>query len=214
METMWSYTKNVANYMLVPVRVGMDKGHEALINLTTTNSPENINDDSKKSEKVERIGQSNFVYDHVVAILPPTEVYPNLFLGSSYNAALLSGLRSRNIKYVINVSNEISNYYPDNITYYNITIKDDGKDKIQDHLETSYEIIESFLNNNDGNVLVHCYMGASRSASIITYYISKKTGRTIDDVLNELKAKRSNINPSCLLYNELKETETHVYSKV
>lgn len=101
MSDIWAYTKSIANYVLVPVRVGTDKGHEVLINLT--------NVDNKCDQKVERINKSNFAYDHMIAILPPTEVYPNLFLGSSYNAALLPGLRSRNIKYILNITNEISN---------------------------------------------------------------------------------------------------------
>lgn len=201
MSDIWTYTKTMANYLLVPVRVGSDKGHEVLINLTNT-------ENNCQDQKIERIGKSNFAYDHLIAILPPTEVYPNLFLGSSYNAALLSGLRSRNIKYIINVTNEISNYYPANAEYYNIAISDNGHDSIIDHLEESYEIINNFLSKNDGAVLVHCYMGASRSASIVTYYIAKKTGKSIDEVISFLQSQRSNVNLSKSLYEELKSTES------
>lgn len=206
MSDIWTYTKTIANYILVPVRVGTDKGHEILVNFT--------NVENYQEPKIERIGKSNFVYDHVIAVLPPTEVHPNLFLGSSYNAALLPGLRSRNIKYVINVTNEISNYYPSNIEYYNISISDNGHDSIIDHLEESYEIINNFLNKDDGAILVHCYMGASRSASIITYYIAKKTGRTIDEVISFLQSQRSNVNLSKSLYDELKSTESNSNSMV
>lgn len=205
MSDIWKYTKSIANYMLVPFRVGTDKGHEILINITNNN----IND-----QKVERIRNSNFAYDHIIAIMPPTEVYPNLFLGSSYNAALLSGLRSRNIKYVLNVTNEISNYYPANVEYYNISISDNGNDSILDHLEESFNVIDDFLNKNDGALLVHCYMGASRSATIITYFIAKKTGKTIDEVIKELQIKRSNLNISKSLYEELKSTENSLISIV
>jgi protein-tyrosine phosphatase len=200
MNTIWSYAKTIGNYTLVPFKVGMDKGHEILINLTNTESTE-------ECQKVERLKSGNFIYDHTIAILPPTEVHPNLFLGSSYNAAMLHSLRARNIKYIINVTNEISNYYPSNMTYYNISISDNGKDSILQHLEESYDIIESFLNKNDGAVLVHCYMGASRSASIVTYYIAKKTGKSIEEVVNDLQTQRTNVNMSKSLYNELKSTE-------
>jgi protein-tyrosine phosphatase len=192
--------------MLVPVRVGSDKGHEVLVNIT--NVEDNLND------QVERMGKSNFMYDHMIAILPPTEVYPNLFLGSSYNAALLPGLRSRNIKYVVNVTNEISNYYPANFAYYNISISDNGRDSITDHLEESYDVIDNFLAKGDGSVLVHCYMGASRSASVIIYYISRKTGQTIDEVLETLRSRRTSVNLSKSLYKELKSTETNSYQLV
>lgn len=200
MFDIWKNTKITANYILVPFKVGTDKGGEILVNMTNTEK-------NCKKQKIERIRKGNFIYDHIIAVLPPTEVYPNLFLGSSYNAALLSGLISRNIKYIINVTNEISNYYPENIEYYNISISDNGHDSIIDHLEESYEIINNFLEKYDGSVLVHCYMGASRSASIITYYIAKKTGKNIDDVISFLESHRSNINLSKSLYDELKSTE-------
>lgn len=195
-----TFATSTLNYTIVPLKVGSDKVHEVLIKLT--------NSDNKYNEKnVERIKKSNFVYDHVVALLPPTKVYTNLFLGSSYNAALLEGLVSRNIKYVINVTNEISNYYPSDVKYYNIPISDNGKDSILEHLEESYNIIEEYLSYDNGAVLVHCYMGASRSASIVTYYIAKKTGKPIDEVLEFLVTQRSNINLSKMLYDELKSTE-------
>lgn len=203
MNDIWEYAKYFANYALVPLRVGSDKGHEVLVNMTNT-------ENTTCGTKVERIGQSNFMYDHMVAILPPTEVYPNLFLGSSYNAALLHCLRERNIKYVVNVTSEISNYYPSNVDYYNISISDNGIDTISDHLEESYEVIDGFLQKNNGAVLVHCYMGASRSASIIAYYVAKKTGVTIDEAIEKLRSQRTNINLSKALYQELKNSEKYL----
>jgi len=188
--------------MLVPIKVGADKGHEILINMT--------NNEETNNQKVERTKKSNFmIYDYMIAIMPPTEVYPNLYLGSSYNAAMLPVLISRDIKYIINVTNEISNYYPSNIEYYNIPLKDNGVDSILDHLEESYDIINNFLEKQYGSILVHCHMGASRSASIVTYFIAKKTGKTIDEVLDELTRKRENINLSTSLYKELKSTEKY-----
>jgi protein-tyrosine phosphatase len=205
------YVKGIANYTLIPFRVGMDKTHDILINMTTSKTPSEINaNDTSVNDTpiVERINKSNFVYDHYIAWLPPTEVYPNLFLGSSYNAAFLSCLRARNIKYIVNVTNEISNYYPTNMEYYNISIRDNGIDNIHNYLDESYEVIDNFLNKADGSVLVHCYMRASRSATIVANFISRKTGITIDEVLYELRQQRANVNPTKSLYTELKYTES------
>jgi protein-tyrosine phosphatase len=205
------YAKGIANYALIPFRVGMDKTHDILINLTTNEKPPTNNASGEPVHDtpiVERINKSNFVYDHCIAWLPPTEVYPNLFLGSSYNAAFLSCLRARNIKYIINVTNEISNYYPVNMEYYNIPIRDNGIDNVHQYFNESYEVIDNFLNKNDGCVLVHCYMGASRSATIVANFIARKTGVTIDEVLYELRQQRGNVNPTKSLYKELKYTES------
>jgi len=110
-----------------------------------------------------------------------------------------------NIKYIINVSHELSNHFESycDFTYYNIRIKDNGLDSLLPFLDDSYDAIEKFLENNDGNILVHCYMGSSRSASVIANYIAKKEGKSIEDVINELKKIRTSINPSVNFVSEL-----------
>jgi protein-tyrosine phosphatase len=50
-------------------------------------------------------------------------------------------------------------------------------------------------------------MGASRSASIVSYYLYRKHGYSINDAIIYLKNKREIVNPTVLFYNELCEIE-------
>jgi protein-tyrosine phosphatase len=103
------------------------------------------------------------------------EIIDNLYLGSSFNAYSITELTNKKINVIINVTEEIDNFYQTNpkITYYRFPIKDNNLDDITEILDQTYEIIESHLIKGD-NILVHCFMGASRSASVIIYYLMKK----------------------------------------
>jgi protein-tyrosine phosphatase len=103
-------------------------------------------------------------------------------------------LKKNNIKYIINVSCEISNYYPNELQYYRISIRDNNSESIKTYFQNSRKIIDNFLKLNDGNILVHCYMGASRSATIVADFISYKTKKDITEVLKTMTEKRPIIN--------------------
>ena len=206
MSTIVAFIKGIANISLIPIRVGMDKSSESLVNLTNVEQMNN----KRETEIVRRYDSRNIFTDHIVSFSPPTEVYPGLFLGSSYNAAYLSCLRARNIKYIVNVTTEISNYYPKNIVYHNVPIRDNNSDSILQYLDESFNIIDEFLNKGNGNVLVHCYMGASRSAAVVINYISKKNGEDIDDVIDRLKKQRSCVNPTLSLIKDLNDSRDDI----
>lgn len=140
----------------------------------------------------------------------PTHIIDNLYLGSAFNAASYTTLKNNNIKIIINVSKELSKYYKNEFEYVQYPIYDNNKDKILEHLDNAYQFIlerqqelhnfdksKISVNDNDkwkGNILIHCYMGASRSASIVIYYLIKKQKLNFDDALDYIKNKRSHVN--------------------
>jgi hypothetical protein len=156
------------------------------------------NDKRQIKKKMERLYPSNnFIKEYTHFLSDPTEVYKNVYLGSAYNAACWDTIEKYNIKYVINVTSEISNYFEHKgIEYYKISIKDNNNESIYNHLQSSYEIINNYLELEHGNVLIHCYMGASRSATIATYFISQKTNEDITTVIDDIIKKRPIINPT------------------
>jgi hypothetical protein len=148
-----------------------------------------------KSRKINRMNPKKLmIEDYFYFFCEPTEMYPRLFLGSAYNASCYYTLKKNNIKYIINVSCEISNYYPNEIKYYRISIRDNNSESIKTYFQNSRKIIDNFLKLNDGNILVHCYMGASRSATIVADFISYKTKKDITEVLKTMTEKRPIIN--------------------
>ena len=132
----------------------------------------------------------------------PTHVIDNIYLGSAFNAASYDILKKYNIKVVLNITKEISNYFPKDFIYEKCNIYDNNKHSIQKFLEYIYGRIRYHQDNTDGNILVHCYMGASRSASVVIYYLMNSAKMedgapyTFEDALNFLKDKRIIVNPS------------------
>jgi dual specificity phosphatase 12 len=106
------------------------------------------------------------------------------------------------------MTNEISNYYNDEIIYKKYGLYDNNNEPIIQYLEKTFtDIIEFQQSCPNKNILIHCFMGASRSASILTYYIHKKFNISIDDAIIFIKNKREIINLTTLFYNQLLEIE-------
>lgn len=121
------------------------------------------------------------------------EIIPNLFLGNKIAANDKIFLDKYNIEYIINLSNENINTYP-NIEYKHININDDPSENIYDYFDTCVNIIEDCLNNNKV-ILVNCKYGLSRSASIIVAYFIKIKKLTVSESYDVVNNKRPiNIN--------------------
>jgi len=143
----------------------------------------------------------------------PTYIIDNIFLGSAFNASNYNSLKQNNIGLIINMTNEISNYYINEFLYKKYGLYDNNKEPIIQYLEKTFEDIIKFQQNYPNkNILIHCFMGASRSASILTYYIHKKYNLNIDDSIIFIKNKREIINLTTLFYNQLLDIEKKVVS--
>jgi len=133
----------------------------------------------------------------------PTYIKDKIYLGSAFNAATKSTLDTLNIKYIINVTDKIENYFPDCYHYETYIIDDNDQQHIIPFLEQSYKKIKEFQEKNDGNILVHCVMGASRSASIVCYYLMREYNFNPKEIYHAMKLKRECVNPSYTFYNDL-----------
>lgn len=140
----------------------------------------------------------------------PTLIIDNLYLGSAYNAGSYDLLKKLEINVIINVTAEISNYYPNDFTYYKYDLYDDNKSSVCKYLDESLNTIRYHQDNTTGNILVHCFMGASRSVSIVLHYImntmtnDKGEYYSVEEALEFIKNKRSVINPTIKLISDIK----------
>ncbi len=128
----------------------------------------------------------------------PTHVIDNIYLGSAFNAASYRILKKLDIKIIINVTHEISKYHTGanstKFTYHQYGIYDNNKTSIEDKLDEIYNTITEYDKNT--NILVHCFMGASRSVSVVIYYLMKSKNFSLDVAIEYLRNKRPIINPS------------------
>ena len=139
----------------------------------------------------------------------PTHIIDNIYLGNAYNASNYTSIIDNDFGLIINVTEEIPNYYSNenNIEYYNISIKDLNKYHITEFLTIGIKKIKQFneTNENKKNILIHCFMGSSRSASLVIAYLAKHHKYSIDEALKFCKDKRSLVNINTTFYNDLKQ---------
>ena len=79
------------------------------------------------------------------------------------------------------------------------------------HFTTSNAFIEDGL-SKDGAVLVHCYRGRSRSATVIVAFLMQKHGYSAERALAKVKSKREIIQPHHSFLAQLKLYENMDFS--
>lgn len=139
----------------------------------------------------------------------PCHVIDNLYIGSAYNAADYYMLKDINIGLIVNVTSEISNYYPEDFKYHKIEIEDINEHSLINSFEETFNIINDYLESNEStdskNIMIHCYMGASRSASIIVVYLIKNYNMSLDEAIQYMKSKRPETNINITFIEEIKK---------
>ena len=150
-----------------------------------------------KTREVERIKSNNdnflqFVYTHLSNLVQePTHIIDNIFLGSAFNAANQESFQKYGIERVLNVTKEIPCVFPEDYEYYRINVRDTRDSFLHHHYEESLEFLK---NEPSKKVLVHCYMGSSRSASVVIYYLMKVHKMGYQEALEFTQSKREAVN--------------------
>ncbi|KAM4732935.1 protein phosphatase Slingshot homolog 3 [Anableps anableps] len=125
----------------------------------------------------------------------PSKIFDYLYLGSEWNAANFEELQKNNIGYILNVTREIDNFYPESFTYMNIRVYDVEATDLLAHWPDTYNFINSARKSGQA-VLVHCKMGVSRSASTVIAYAMKQQRWSLDEALAYVRDRRSIIKPN------------------
>lgn len=170
--------------------------------------------DSEKSNSVKRMNDINigFLGNMYNLTYESTYIIDNIYLGNAYNASNWTDLEKKNIGLIINITNEIPNYYSNDIEYFNIEIKDINESDLLPYLDKFIEKILAFKKNNikSKNILIHCYMGSSRSASLVVAYLCKFKDMTIDTGINFVKNKREIVNINTKFVEDLKKWNNEI----
>jgi len=104
-------------------------------------------------------------------------IIPNLWLGNTIAAMDENFIRQNNIKYILNVTENIPCPFLD-ITYYHVPIKDklmcDEKSRnvMLNYIDDSIDFIHKGLCEGVG-VLVHCKRGHHRSSGMVVAFLMK-----------------------------------------
>lgn len=117
-------------------------------------------------------------------------------------------LKKYNIKTIICINyerkktqKELINYQNFGIAHYYFSLPDKPNAPIKLILPTTNKIIQSGLAN--GNVLVHCTAGISRSVTVVCYYLMKKYNLEPVQALDIIKRNRPIANPNIGFVSQL-----------
>ncbi|XP_076232974.1 dual specificity protein phosphatase MPK-4 [Calliopsis andreniformis] len=136
-----------------------------------------------------------------------SEIVPGLFLGNLTAATDLEWLKETKINYILTVDScplprKIQELLPYLIIKY-IQVTDMPREDLLTHFGDSYEFINHALESND-KILVHCYFGVSRSATLVIAYLMKKYGKSFSDTFEMVKEKRRFVGPNAGFLAQLK----------
>ena len=139
-----------------------------------------------------------------------TEIIDRIYIGSYLNANNFEELEKNNIKYILNCAIECKNIYEDKIKYLKLDIKDQNNFPIQDYFEKGNQFIRESLNNNDGNIFIHCKEGKSRSITLLMAYLIKYQNENTNSAYKIIKAKRQSAMPNLGFMYKLREYEKNI----
>ncbi|XP_062281488.1 protein phosphatase Slingshot homolog 3 [Scomber scombrus] len=125
----------------------------------------------------------------------PSKIFDYLYLGSEWNAANFEELQKNNIGYILNVTREIDNFFPESFNYMNIRVYDVEATDLLPHWTDTFNFINTARKSGQG-VLVHCKMGVSRSASTVIAYAMKQQHWPLDVALGFVRECRSIVKPN------------------
>uniref|UniRef100_A0A673IC77 protein-serine/threonine phosphatase n=1 Tax=Sinocyclocheilus rhinocerous TaxID=307959 RepID=A0A673IC77_9TELE len=149
-----------------------------------------------------------FIDNEMIVILgqmdSPTEIFDHVYLGSEWNASNLEELQNSGVRYILNVTREIDNFFPGLFEYHNIRVYDEEATNLLEYWNDTYKFI-SKAKKAGVKCLVHCKMGVSRSASTVIAYAMKEYGWDLERAFDHVKERRSVTKPNPSFMKQLEE---------
>jgi protein-tyrosine phosphatase len=132
------------------------------------------------------------LYMEKINITPSyNQILSNIYLGNEDTARDKKLLNELKIKNIVIAASYCNKFFPDCFNYKVLELDD----AIDEDLLIWFPETFEFMDNCQGNILVHCVMGISRSASVVIGYIMYKQKKSFKDALNFVLSKRE-INPN------------------
>lgn len=137
-------------------------------------------------------------------ICDTSKIIDGLYL-ASYRAVTIPNFKLYNITHLINITEEFDDKQvmgiikPEN--YYRINVEDNVNTDIYPYFRSTYKFIDNAILSG-GNVLIHCRMGISRSATLVIAYLMKKFNLTRNAAFSIVSVKRPIVNPNVRFWEE------------
>lgn len=148
-----------------------------------------------------------------------------IFIGGAEDAKDEFLLRKHNVRYILNCTpprNEkgVLNYHErnPNFSYLRLSMGDNATENLRPHFEKAWQFFDRAHTRDDGNILVHCQQGVSRSVSMVMCYLMKYYKIPYDEGLAMARECRGQANPNEGFEKQLRElwedlTKTNTFEK-
>ncbi|PRQ36849.1 putative phosphoric monoester hydrolase [Rosa chinensis] len=136
----------------------------------------------------------------------PCQIEEGLFLGSLGAANNKETLENLNVTHILTVADSLPPKYPNDFVYRVLNVEDRRTTDLQQHFDECFNYIEE-AKTSGGGVLVHCFSGKSRSATIVLSYLMKKHRMSLSEALEHVKEKRPEAAPNAGFIKQLKNLE-------
>ncbi|XVF31830.1 hypothetical protein REPUB_Repub17cG0027300 [Reevesia pubescens] len=135
----------------------------------------------------------------------PSLILPDfLYLGSYDNASRSELLKTQGITRVLNTVPACQNLYKNSFTYH--CLQDDKILQFDDAIQ----FLEQ-CERDKARVLVHCMSGKNRSPAIVIAYLMKSKGWRLPQSSQWVKERRSSVELSQAVYQQLQEYEQKLF---
>jgi len=146
------------------------------------------------------------------------EIEPGLYLGNIFSFRSVRALQEAGITHILSVLSDPIDL-PDglhNLKHMHIKIDDHCDEdlfchfsKTNEFIEEAMESLQVFQKNEDdlppkkGGILVHCFMGASRSATVVAAYLMRKHSLPSAAAVERLRSIRPIVHPNAGFIQQL-----------
>ncbi|KAL8250283.1 hypothetical protein R6Q59_033976 [Mikania micrantha] len=147
----------------------------------------------------------------------PSLIAGNLFIGGALAARSVYTLQHIGITHILCLcSNEIGqsdSQRPDLFEYRNFCIGDEEDSNISEIFEEAHQFIDA-VEQKGGKVLVHCFEGRSRSATVVLGYLMMRKNNTLLKAWNSLRKVHRRAQPNDGFARVLLELDKKLHGKV
>ncbi|PQQ06371.1 dual specificity protein phosphatase 1 isoform X1 [Prunus yedoensis var. nudiflora] len=123
----------------------------------------------------------------------PCQIEEGLFLGSIGAANNKEELKNLNITHILTV------------------VADRVSTDLKQHFDECIDYIDE-AKRSGGGVLVHCFVGRSRSVTIVVAYLMKKHGMNLSQALEHVKSRRPQAAPNSGFISQLQSFERALHA--
>ncbi|KNA22757.1 hypothetical protein SOVF_031510 isoform B [Spinacia oleracea] len=142
----------------------------------------------------------------------PCQIEEDLFVGSIGAANNKAALKRNNITRILTVAGSMAPAYPNDFTYKVIEVADREDTDLCQYFDECIDFIEE-AKRSGGGVFVHCFVGRSRSVTIILAYLIKKRGMILSQALEYVRSKRPQASPNAGFIKQLQKYEQSLRAK-